>query len=203
MTRYILLAMTAILFSGTLVYGQDSSTNGLRDQEIIQKLGHVVTGADVNNVSVAADMVFIRGGDEGFGFALPLGCYVCQPAREFTSKYVHESASTVVNWVYDLHVFMSKAEKPAEAPLWPLSPDLPSYRNVREFADNWWKENSQAFVHVRPMHQSAWIYEAILDGVNVWYEYKSLYGAASMSDKVEFDNAITKYQNASWHDIFF
>jgi len=142
-------------------------------------------------------MYFTRGGDTHFGYgSVPLVCYVlCRPRREFTSNYTHESARTVVNWVYDLHVFMSaKAKEPASAgvPLLLPSLDPPPYRYVREFASNWWKNNGQAFVQVKPMHQSAWIYEAILDGINVWYEYKKLDGAVSASDTVEFGNAVGK-----------
>ena len=194
--RYGQLALILGLLSAAPAHGQDRPAEGIREPQILEKLGYVVTAAAVttpNNQRVDAVMNAARGGNNS---GIPLGCYICRRKREFTSDYVHESGGTIVNWTYDLHMVLSNGRA------YDLD-YLPAYKTVRDFGADWWKKNSQAFQHLPSMHQSAWIYEAILDGVQIWDRYAMLDGTLSADGVTYFDVALATYQNATPSDIFF
>lgn len=198
MARFTLIALILVLLSGAPGHGQDRSADNPRDPQIIVKLGYVVTAAAMitpTKEKVDAVMNASRGGNNS---GIPLGCYiVCPTKREFTSGYIHEYASTMVNWAYDLHTFLSNTDHPYD-------PDyMPTYKGVRSFASEWWMNKTQTFTHLPSMHQSAWIYEAILDGVQIWYRYMELDGTLSTDGIGYFDVMLATYQNASPSDIFF
>jgi hypothetical protein len=196
--RYTRLALLLVLFSAAPGNSQDRPVEGPRDPQIIEKLGYVVTAAAMvapTNENVDAVMKAARGGNNT---GIPLGCYiVCPYKREFTSDYVHESAGAIVSWTYDLHMFLSNKDHPYDLDY------LPTYKIVRDFAAKWWKKNSEAFEHRPSMHQSAWVYEAILDGVQIWDRYAILDGTLSASGILYFDAVLATYQNASPSEIFF
>jgi hypothetical protein len=180
-----------LLLSGMPAYAQ------ARDPNVTEKLRYVVTAAPmISTTKAKVDEVMdaARGGNAS---GKPLGCYVCRRKREFTSDYTHESADTVVNWTYDLHDFLSNKNNSNNLAY------APGYKLVRSFAAGWWKQNSLAFAQVPSSHQSAWIYEATLDGVQIWYQYQTLDGTLSASSELELGDLLSRYENASPSEIFF
>jgi hypothetical protein len=177
-----------------------------RDSQIMTELGYLVTAAnmisptkhDVRDVLNRA-----RGGNKS---GSPLGCYFCNPPLTFHSIYPSEPSDMVVAWTYDLRRFMQEQEG---------SPDMrrsvqhsidkmPDYRKVREFALCWWeKTQSAAFADLLPLSREAFVYDAIVDGVNIWSYYESLSGIGS-ADSVSYNDVLLNtYRKASASDIFF
>jgi hypothetical protein len=194
MARYIRLALILVLFSATPGHAQDAAA---KDPLALEKLKQVVTAAAVMSSTreqVNDVMNETRGGNNS---GTPLGCYtLCARSRQFRSSYVEESADTIVSWSYDLHIFLSDDH--------PYDIDyMPAYRQVRGFSLAWWKKHSEKFSAESSMSQSAWIYEAILDGVQIWDRYQQLDGASSANATMYFDAMLSTYENASPSDIFF
>ena len=185
-----------MLWLATPGYGQTADTGTPRDAQIVKELRYLVTAASVispTNLNVDAVMGHARGGN---GSGKPLGCYIrCQRQRVFTSDYVKEGADTIVNWTYDLHAFVDRDDK------YDMD-SLPSYPSVRAFALAWWKQDSQTFKNRSHMHQSAWVYEAVLDGLQIWDQYGSLKGFMNAERSAYFDVALSLYEDASPVDIF-
>jgi hypothetical protein len=196
--RFTIIALILVLLLGASGHSQTNSADNPRDPKIIVKLGYVVTAAAMITPTkdrVDAVMNDTRGGNNS---GIPLGCYIlCPQKREFTSAYIHERASTVVNWTYDLHKFVSNADRPYDLDY------MPAYKLVRSFASAWWTSNSPTFAHLPQMRQSAWTYEAILDGVQIWYRYMELDGTLSTDGIGYFDVMLATYEKASPSDIFF
>jgi hypothetical protein len=157
--RHTLLALIILTFSESRGLGQSPLPDETyRTPQVQEKLTYIVTAADMissNQMKVQGFANDARGGNDS---GTPLGCYhICNPEREFTSEYVNESASNIAAWTYDLHSFLNKgSHRPYDID------SLPLYSVVRAFAVGWWETHSQNFKAKQPMHQAAWIYEAIL-----------------------------------------
>jgi hypothetical protein len=194
MVRCVRLALLLILISVTPGHAQDPAA---KDPFVMEKLKQVVTAAAVISSSkerVDDEMNETRGGNNS---GTPLGCYtLCPRKRQFASGYVDESADTVVSWTYDLHIFLS-GDHPYDIEY------MPGYRTVRDFSVGWWKKHSERFSAQPSMRQSAWVYEAILDGVQIWDRYQLLNGQSSATTLSYFDGMLASYENALPSDIFF
>jgi hypothetical protein len=194
MARYVHLALILVLVSAIPGYAQDAAA---KDPLVLEKLKQAVTAAAVtSSTKEEVDVVMnqTRGGNNS---GAPLGCYaLCQRSRQFRSGYVDENADTIVSWTYDLHMFLS-GDYPYDINY------IPAYRPVRDFSVAWWKKRSEKFRAEPSMTQSAWIYEAILDGVQIWDRYQQLDGVSSANATLYFDAMLSTYENASPTDIFF
>jgi hypothetical protein len=160
----------------------------------MQKLMYVVTAAAMTtprNDDVQEVMNAVRGGNNS---GTPLGCYTCQHQRTYTSDYVKENATVIASWAYDLGSFLTNARS--------ADGGVPEYKVVRDFASDWWKTNSSRFGQLPSMHRSAWVYEAILDGVLLWSRTETLDGRLSADGVIYFDVALQTYQKASPVEIF-
>lgn len=194
MARYVRLALLLILISAAPGHAQDPAA---KDPLVLIKLKEVVTAAAVISSSKeqVGDVMNETRGSNNSG--IPLGCYtLCPHRRQFTSGYVDENADTVVGWTYDLHIFLS-GDHPYDINY------MPAYRTVRDFSVGWWKKHSERFSAQPSMSESAWVYEAILDGVQIWDRYQLLNGQSSTITLSYFDSMLASYENALPSDIFF
>ena len=79
---------------------------------------------------------------------------------------------------------------------------IPAYAEVRQFAMSWWAKDEGFSALPRPTRQ-AFVYDAIVDGTNVWSRYELLSGVAGgASGVIYYDVMRSKYRNASASEIF-
>jgi hypothetical protein len=195
----MLFALALVLLPGSPGIAQSNAAKAARDPQIIKVLGYLITAADMispTHESVRAVMDAARGGN---GSGVLLGCYLCPRKYQFQSDYADERAAVMVDWTYDLRAFVLARGGGHSYNL----DYAPSYERMRAFGADWWKAHSETFRGLPSMHRAAWIYEAILDGVQVWDRYEVLGGTASGDEISYFDVLLSQYENASPVAIFF
>jgi len=100
----------------------------------------------------------------------PLGCYLVAHEIVFGSGYKELAPKTIVEWVYDLNEYV--AANGGWTPNGWLENPFPYKKIRRDFARAWWLNHSVPFSDLIGCAQDAWIYEAILDGANIWWTYQ-------------------------------
>jgi hypothetical protein len=141
-----------------------------------------------NKQSVPTVMNLARGGDQT---DRPLGCYTCSPSLVFGSMYAKAPPDIMANWTYDLHDYLRTA-------------GLLDYREIRDgFARNWWRCNGESFTDLLPLSQSAFLYDAIIDALNVWIHYDDLSGNPPPNDYYYNVDHMNRFRNGTAREIFF
>ena len=105
---------------------------------------------------------------------MPLGCYAGLFRIEYQSKYKDVSNENVAFWAYDLHRFLSQNKS------WygKFSDSVyMHYADKERFARNWWTALDKTFAALSPAEQSAWIHDALEDGIVVYWFYDTSYEA--------------------------
>jgi hypothetical protein len=176
-----------------------------RDNQIMTELGYLVIAADVTSPANLDVRILnrARGGNES---GSPLGCYYCNPPLTFDSTYTSEPSEIVVAWTYDLHRFTQEQDGLQDMRSYKYHTEgIPEYRKVRQFALNWWKNSQSAvFNDLLPLSQQAFVYDAIVDGVDIWARYAVLWRTGGGADAVIYNDVLLNtYRNASAADIFF
>ncbi len=204
-----LLALVLSLEPDYLAMAQPAPGNAAtpaRDGQVMTELGYLVTAADViapSQRNVRAELNTARGGHDS---GKALGCYFCQPILVFKSTYADEPPDTIVAWTYDLQRFLQQEEGGPADMLRPVHDldKLPTYRTVRDkFALAWWQAHSSSFANLLPPSQKAFVYDAIVDGVNIWTRYELLSNMGGAEGAIYGDYVRHIYRNASAVDIFF
>lgn len=175
-----------------------------RDIEIMTVLGYLVTAASVTSparIDVRDELNRARGGNDSNA---PLGCYFCNPKLIFGSIYPAEPSDRIVAWTYDLRRFMKEQVGASDIrrPMRDIDA-MPGYRKVREFALCWWQSKSASFADLLPLSQQAFVYDAIIDAVNIWSRYELLSGIGSADSVMYNDAVLNTYRSALASDIFF
>jgi hypothetical protein len=70
------------------------------------------------------------------------------------------------------------------------------------FAQGWWETHSEDFKGLVGVSQDGWLYDAILDGANLWTHYILLYRGSSADGVMAADAMLDTYANTSLREIF-
>jgi hypothetical protein len=109
----------------------------------------------------------LRGGGDSDN---PLGFYHDYAHLHYDSKYKDVSNENVAFWAYDLHRFLNQNRS------WYgnfRDSVYMHYADKERFAKEWWQALDKSFATLSPAEQSAWVHDALEDGIVVYWYYEA------------------------------
>jgi hypothetical protein len=98
----------------------------------------------------------------------PLGFYQGYFHIQYQSKYKDVSNENIAFWAYDLHRFLNQNRS------WYgnfRDSIYMHYADKERFAKEWWQALDKNFATLTPAEQSAWVHDALEDGIVVYWFY--------------------------------
>ena len=190
---------------GLTIASEQPSAPPLRDQVVMQRLIQVVTAEPVPapglfSATIADEMNAVRGGNAS-------GKPLHYRDAVFRSGYKDVDPETIAEWTYDLHSFVFSRgggwENLRNNPQLDMDNTIVPYKTIRDqFARRWWNSHTPAYAKLIGTSRNGWVYDAILDGFDLWYHYLMAFSGISADGVAYFDVTMSMYQNAAWSDIF-
>jgi hypothetical protein len=194
----------AVLLDPRMVNAQATPAHG-QDNAVMLALIAIVTAQPVTapaapGFGVEAAMNPVRGGNNS---GKALGCF-CGQWVTFKSGYKDVSAETIAEWVYALHGFVTtKGARWDGSGANDLDRETVPYTTIKsDFAQGWWEAHNSEFKSLVGVAQDGWLYDAILDGANVWFRYIMLYKGTGSDGVAVADAILSTYANAPVKEVF-